>query len=127
MTPDFTQIELGAPRTRSADGESWASPENIDIQPAYGPEDIKALDHLNTYPGLAPYIRGPYPTMFQAVPGPSANMPASPPPRTVMPFTAAISTPARKACPSPSIWPHIAAMTVTIRACRAMSAWPGSP
>jgi len=45
-------------------GEVWTSPEGIDIKAAYDAADIKGLDNLNTYPGLAPYIRGPYPTMY---------------------------------------------------------------
>ena len=31
---------------------------------AYGPEDRAGLDFLDTYPGIAPYLRGPYPTMY---------------------------------------------------------------
>jgi len=66
--PDFTKIDLGS--AKSGDGSSptkspaWQSPEGIEIKPAYSPQDIDGLAHLNTYPGLAPYIRGPYPTMY---------------------------------------------------------------
>ena len=59
-------------------------------------------------------------------PGPSANMPASRPPRSRTPSTAAIWPPGRRASPSPSTSPPIAAMTATIRASRAMSAWRAS-
>ena len=59
-------------------------------------------------------------------PGPSANMPASRPPRSPTPSTARISRPARWACRSPSISPPIAATTATIRASSAMSARPAS-
>jgi len=34
------------------------------VKPAYGPEDRAGLDFLDTYPGLPPYLRGPYPTMY---------------------------------------------------------------
>ena len=49
-------------------GEPWASPEGIDILPVYGPEHLDGLDHLNTWPGLSPYLRGPYPTMYTTQP-----------------------------------------------------------
>jgi len=68
MTPDFTKIDLGAlqssARNGQTHGDAWPSPEGIDVKAAYGPEDISGLDHLNTYPGHAPFIRGPYPTMY---------------------------------------------------------------
>ena len=62
--PDFTKIDLGSPISPNRSGEAWPSPEGIDIKTAYGPADIAGLDNLNTYPGLSPYIRGPYPTMY---------------------------------------------------------------
>jgi len=64
MTPDFTKIELGAPPSTERSGVSWASPEGIEIKAAYDAADIASLDNLNSYPGLSPYIRGPYPTMY---------------------------------------------------------------
>ena len=49
-------------------GETWESPEGIGILPIYGPEHLEGLDALDTYPGLAPYLRGPYPTMYTTQP-----------------------------------------------------------
>ncbi|WP_210650353.1 methylmalonyl-CoA mutase [Nocardioides sp. SYSU D00065] len=49
-------------------GEPWASPEGIDILPIYGPEHLEGLDGLDTWPGLAPFLRGPYPTMYTTQP-----------------------------------------------------------
>lgn len=48
--------------------EPWASPEGIDVLPVYGPEHLEGLDALDTYPGLAPFLRGPYPTMYTTQP-----------------------------------------------------------
>ena len=62
MSPDFTKIDLGSPISSERAGEDWPSPEGIDIKAAYNAADIASLDNLNSYPGLAPYIRGPYPT-----------------------------------------------------------------
>src|SRR6187200_1715871 len=48
--------------------EPWLSPEGIDILPVYGPEHIANLDALDTWPGLSPFLRGPYPTMYTTQP-----------------------------------------------------------
>ena len=44
--------------------EPWLTPEGIAVKPAYSPADIAGLDFLDSYPGLPPYLRGPYPTMY---------------------------------------------------------------
>ena len=54
--------------TEPVEGETWESPEGIGILPVYGPEHLEGLDALDTYPGLAPYLRGPYPTMYTTQP-----------------------------------------------------------
>jgi methylmalonyl-CoA mutase len=48
----------------AADGPVWQTPEGVAVAPAYGPDDVKGLDFLDGYPGLAPFGRGPYPTMY---------------------------------------------------------------
>jgi methylmalonyl-CoA mutase len=76
--PDFSGIELGTPTTEgSADEWSaaaekatggseafWETPEGIAVKPLYTGRDTEGLDFLDTYPGMAPYLRGPYPTMY---------------------------------------------------------------
>jgi len=65
--PDFTSIAFKLPRAGTARAErpeGWMSPEEIEIAPAYGPQDTSSLDFVNGLPGLAPFHRGPYPTMF---------------------------------------------------------------
>jgi methylmalonyl-CoA mutase len=44
--------------------EAWLTPEGIPVKPAYGEADLKGIDFLETWPGIAPYLRGPYPTMY---------------------------------------------------------------
>ncbi|WP_230532993.1 methylmalonyl-CoA mutase [Microvirga roseola] len=65
--PDFTSIPFAdaplAPSSASA-AEPWLTPEGISVKGAYGPGDRKGLDFLDTYPGIAPYLRGPYSTMY---------------------------------------------------------------
>ena len=48
--------------------EPWTSPEGIDVLPVYGPEDLEGLDGLDTWPGISPFLRGPYPTMYTTQP-----------------------------------------------------------
>ena len=46
----------------------WATPEGIAIKPLYTARDVEGLDFLDTRPGLAPFLRGPYPTMYVTQP-----------------------------------------------------------
>lgn len=69
----FAGLSLAADRAAAAapnvpTGEGWKSPEGIEIAPSYGPEDLAGLDALDTYPGLSPFLRGPYPTMYTTQP-----------------------------------------------------------
>jgi methylmalonyl-CoA mutase len=43
---------------------AWQTPEGIVVPPLYTADDLAGLDFLDTYPGIAPYLRGPYPTMY---------------------------------------------------------------
>ena len=49
-------------------GEPWEAPEGIAVQPLYTADDLAGLDALDTYPGLVPFLRGPYPTMYTTQP-----------------------------------------------------------
>mgnify|MGYP006226689687 FL=1 len=44
--------------------EPWETPEGIAVKPVYTSADLEGLDFLDTMPGIAPYLRGPYPTMY---------------------------------------------------------------
>ena len=48
--------------------DTWRSPEGIEIKPGYDASDLEGLDALATWPGLTPYLRGPYPTMYTTRP-----------------------------------------------------------
>ena len=68
--PDFAKVAFtAAPVTPPAvTSEPWLTPEGIPVKSAYGPDDLKGIDFLDTYPGIAPYLRGPYPTMYVTQP-----------------------------------------------------------
>ena len=67
--PDFAKIDFAlAAAPAAAAGEPWLTPEGIPVKPAYGPDDLAGIDFLDTYPGIAPYLRGPYPTMYVTQP-----------------------------------------------------------
>ena len=50
--PDFSQMD------------PWETPEGITVPALYTAEDLEGLDTLAGYPGIAPFLRGPYPTMY---------------------------------------------------------------
>jgi methylmalonyl-CoA mutase len=63
--PDFSKIEWQTPDLRAeTTGLPTETPEGLTLKPVYGPGDLEGLDFLNTYPGLPPFLRGPYPTMY---------------------------------------------------------------
>jgi methylmalonyl-CoA mutase len=48
----------------SAADEVFQTPEGIPVKPLYTAEDVAGLTHLEGMPGIAPFVRGPYPTMY---------------------------------------------------------------
>src|SRR5947209_5107387 len=64
--PDFAKLAYDAdpPAAQPPAAEPWKTPEGIAVKPAYGPADAAGLEALTGYPGLAPFVRGPYPTMY---------------------------------------------------------------
>ena len=76
--PTFDTIDLGdgapsgdaeqrwqdALAASPAAAEGWTTPEQIEVAPVYTDEDTADLDFLETVPGAAPFLRGPYPTMY---------------------------------------------------------------
>jgi methylmalonyl-CoA mutase len=68
---DFSNATLGEPTPgRRADQKApvWDTPEGIPVPPLYTAADLDGLDFLETYPGIVPYLRGPYPTMYVTQP-----------------------------------------------------------
>jgi methylmalonyl-CoA mutase len=73
--PDFTKIALDGAGTCGTDASREAerpaampTPEGIPLQPFYTAADTAGLDFLDGYPGIAPFVRGPYPAMYVTQP-----------------------------------------------------------
>jgi methylmalonyl-CoA mutase len=68
--PNFGSVAFvdAASGVDDASKEPWLTPEGIPVKPVYGADDIAGIDFLDTYPGIAPYLRGPYPTMYVTQP-----------------------------------------------------------
>jgi methylmalonyl-CoA mutase len=65
--PDFSGMALPpavAGPALEVKGERFTLPEGIEVAPAFGTADRDGLDFLHTWPGLPPFLRGPYPTMY---------------------------------------------------------------
>ena len=78
--PDLSSVDVGAlpaPESRATWAAAvqaetghaphelaWSTPEGIEVPIAFDATDIADLDFLGTYPGIAPFLRGPYSTMY---------------------------------------------------------------
>jgi len=63
--PNFASIAFSpAPAPQPAAHRHWLTPEGVDVKSFYDSRDWQGLDFLETWPGLPPYLRGPYPTMY---------------------------------------------------------------
>ncbi len=75
--PDFSTVALDAVVSGESSGirdwaslagdqakREWKTPEGIGIKPMYSERDLEEVSHLATVPGLPPFVRGPYSTMY---------------------------------------------------------------
>jgi methylmalonyl-CoA mutase len=66
--PDFADLPYdAAPRQGVAPPVArpdWLTPEGVAVRASYGPADVAPLDFVDGLPGFAPFLRGPYPTMY---------------------------------------------------------------
>ncbi|MGE0828161.1 MAG: methylmalonyl-CoA mutase [Hyphomonadaceae bacterium] len=65
--PDFSTLALDgeAANTKAPKaGETWMTPEGIPVSQLYTGADRAPLDFIDGFPGIAPNVRGPYPTMY---------------------------------------------------------------
>ena len=76
--PNFADVPLhpgdSAPSATNGNGSTaaarddarltWQTPEHIPVKALYTAADLEGVDHLDTMPGLPPFLRGPYATMY---------------------------------------------------------------
>ncbi len=74
MRPDFSEIDIfssnpaTSQKSFDAEPETWTTAEGIGIKSIYSESDLREAEHLNFAPGFAPYIGGPYTTMYTTRP-----------------------------------------------------------
>ncbi|MBJ7483440.1 methylmalonyl-CoA mutase [Brevundimonas sp.] len=67
--PDFTRAELDLSATGTGPArDPWLTPEGIEIATAYDASAIDGNESVHGLPGFAPFLRGPYPTMYAGNP-----------------------------------------------------------
>ena len=67
MRPNFKDIKYcgaAACKAEAPAQETWKTPEQIDVKGIYTAEDLNGMEHLNYAAGVAPFLRGPYSTMY---------------------------------------------------------------
>src|SRR5512142_751896 len=70
MRPDFSKIDYRPTPEHTAvkPGQEFYAPEHIAVKPFYTAKDLEGMEHLNYAAGIAPFLRGPYSTMYAMQP-----------------------------------------------------------
>jgi methylmalonyl-CoA mutase len=67
--PDFSKLAFAdASPPASANAAPWLTPEGIAVKAAYAIGDLEGRISADGYPGIPPFLRGPYPTMYVTQP-----------------------------------------------------------
>ncbi len=68
MKPDFTKIDFNSVWEAAHPGRTeptdWQTAEQIPLKSFYTEKDTVSFEHLDFAAGLAPFLRGPYSTMY---------------------------------------------------------------
>ena len=66
MRAKFSELKYqgGACHTAEATKEPWITAEQISVKDGYTAADLEGMEHLNYAAGVAPFLRGPYSTMY---------------------------------------------------------------
>jgi len=65
---DWRQLALKESKGKPVESLTWETPEGIAVKALYTAEDLQDIDHLDTFPGMAPFVRGPKATMYAGRP-----------------------------------------------------------
>ena len=61
---DFKEILSDSQKGKSPEIKSYSTSEHIEVKNYYTMADLEGMEHLNYAAGIAPYLRGPYSTMY---------------------------------------------------------------
>ncbi|MDX1594496.1 MAG: methylmalonyl-CoA mutase family protein, partial [Gammaproteobacteria bacterium] len=65
---DWHELAAKERKGRPVDELNWQTPEGIEVKPLYTAADLEGLDHVDSLPGFAPFVRGPKATMYAGRP-----------------------------------------------------------
>src|SRR6202163_231154 len=70
QVPNFATVDFADAAVPGGNGSAqpWLTPAAIPVKPSYTEADLAGVDFLDTYPGKAPSLRGPYPAMYVTQP-----------------------------------------------------------
>ena len=68
MPSEWADLVYRETRGKSVSELASLTPEGIEIKPLYTQADLEGLEHLDSVPGIAPYVRGPKATMYRGRP-----------------------------------------------------------
>ena len=70
VIPNFSNVPFAEPANLPGPGEpsAWTTPEGVEVKSFYDETDRAGLELAHEWPGLAPFLRGPYPTMYASRP-----------------------------------------------------------
>ncbi len=65
MRPKFSELKYnGGQACEAGKNSEWLTPERIVVKTNYSESDLEGMEHLNYAAGVAPFLRGPYSTMY---------------------------------------------------------------
>ncbi|OFY41618.1 MAG: methylmalonyl-CoA mutase [Bacteroidetes bacterium GWF2_40_14] len=64
MRPKFSELKYTGGAAAIQEQSAWMTPEQIALKGVYSASDLEGLEHLNYAAGIAPFLRGPYSTMY---------------------------------------------------------------
>ena len=65
---DWQALAVKERKGKPVEDLTWDTPEGIAVKPLYTAKDLNDLNHLDSLPGMAPFVRGPKATMYAGRP-----------------------------------------------------------
>jgi len=64
MRPKFSEIKYNGGSSAVQENSTWMTSEQIPVKGVYTAKDLEGMEHLSYAAGIAPFLRGPYSTMY---------------------------------------------------------------